>query len=132
MPNQITGISEVALWVVDFERALEFYTDKLGLEVADLDPGKNAFLKAGDALVVLFNRETPGTALANDYLARVGSPQGEVYHIALKVADGQLDSLADDLKSSGEMVKGPVDFPGGRRSYFLDDPDQHYIELTDR
>ena len=51
----INGISEVALWVEDFDRAVAFYTEKLGLEIADIDPGKNAFLKAGDALVVLFH-----------------------------------------------------------------------------
>ncbi|MEP6755170.1 MAG: VOC family protein [Chthonomonadales bacterium] len=127
----ITGISEVALWVEDLDRAVEFYTQKLGLEVADIDPGKNAFLKAGDALVVLFNRETPGTALANEYLARVGSPQGEVYHIALKTDKDALDGLASKLCDLGETVKGPVEFATGRRSYFLNDPDKHYIELTD-
>lgn len=132
MPSPITGVSEIAFWVKDLDRAVAFYRDQLGLEVESLDSGRNAFLRIGDLYVVLFNPDGPGTALANDYLARVGRPQGDVYHVAFKTDPSSLDSFADRLRSEGTAVKGPVEFPSGRRSYFVEDPDEHYIELTDR
>jgi catechol 2,3-dioxygenase-like lactoylglutathione lyase family enzyme len=132
MPGAITGVSEVAFWVKDLDRAVKFYRDRLGFEVESIDPGRNAFLRIGDLYVVLFNPDSPGTQLADDYLARVGSPRGDVYHVAFKTEPTELDGVAETLKSEGSEVKGPVEFGSGRRSYFLEDPDGHYLELTDR
>lgn len=128
----IQSISELALWVDDLDRAVAFYTEKLEFVVEESDPGHNAFLRSGDFLLVLFDRQQPNTALANDYLARTGGPRGDVYHVAFKADRDALEPLAESLRGSGLAVKGPVDFPNGRRSYFFEDPDQHYIELTDR
>ena len=128
----IASISELALWVSDLDRAVEFYTGSLGFTIESLDPGRNAFLKSGDFLLVLFVPGDPGTPLAQAYLARVGAPRGGVYHFAFRLAADGLDSAAETLRASNVEVSGPVEFPTGRRSYFLEDPDQHYIELTDR
>src|SRR5678815_2339401 len=126
MAGLIQSVSEVALWVEDVERAVRFYCDHLGFEELEVDPGRNAFLKSGDFLLVLVNPREPGTALANDYLAWKGAPRGAVYHVAFKVEPGDLDSFGEELWSRGIEVKGPVEFATGRRSYFLDDPDEHY------
>jgi len=128
----IQGISELALWVSDLDRAMAFYIDNLGFSIESHDSGKNAFLKSGDFLLVLFNPNNPGTALADAYLARVGAPRGAVYHVAFRVARERLDSTSESLRARGLEVSGPINFPTGRRSYFLEDPDQHYLELTDR
>ena len=127
----IKSISELALWVDDVERATAFYCDLLGFTLEDVDPGHNAFLRSGDFLLVLFNPADPGTALANEYLARTGGPRGGVYHAAFRVEPTELDAFAANLKDKGLAVKGPVEFATGRRSYFFEDPDAHYIELTD-
>ncbi len=128
----IRSISELALWVADLDRALDFYRDRLGFEVEDIDPGRNAFLRSGDFLLVLFVPESPGTALAEDYLARTGGPRGHVYHAAFRVDPQALDGYAERLTEQGVEVRGPVKFPSGRVSYFVEDPDEHYLELTDR
>ena len=130
--GSVLGVSEVAFWVKDVEEATAFYVDTLGFETVEIDPGHNAFLTSGDLLLVLFTPDSPNTKLANEYLARTGGPLGDMYHIALRVAPKALDGIGEDLRSDGLPVKGPVDFPGGRRSYFLEDLDAHYIELTDR
>ncbi len=128
----VRSISELALWVSDLDRAVAFYTQNLGFTVEEHDPGRNAFLKSGDFLLVLFVPESPGTKLADEYLARVGSPRGSVYHVAFRLEPDQLDATGTALREHGLDVSGPVNFGTGRRSYFLEDPDQHYIELTDR
>jgi catechol 2,3-dioxygenase-like lactoylglutathione lyase family enzyme len=128
----IRSISELALWVPDLERALAFYRDRLGFLVESVDPGRNAFLKSGDFLLVLFVPEDPGTDLAREYLVRTGGPRGQFYHAALRVEPEALDSYAETLRERGVALRGPVNFATGRRSYFFEDPDEHYFELTDR
>ncbi|HEV2473159.1 MAG TPA: VOC family protein [Chthonomonadales bacterium] len=130
--GKVLGVSELALWTDDLERAITFYRDKPGFEVTDVQEGKHAFLRSGSLVLALFNPAMPGTQLAENYLARTGKPQGEVYHIGFQVAPTSLDSFADSLRAGGLEVKGPVEFATGRRSYFLEDPDRHYLELTDR
>jgi catechol-2,3-dioxygenase len=56
----------------------------------------------------------------------------DVYHVAFRVDREQIDQMSAGLREHGLEVRGPVDFATGRRSYFLEDPDAHYIELTDR
>jgi len=111
---------------------MAFYRDTLGFEVESVDEGRNAFLRSGDFLLVLFNPLDPGTPLASEYMARHGAPRGDVYHVAFKVEGAELDSFADEVRGRGIEVRGPVEFPTGRRSYFVEDPDEHLIELTDR
>jgi len=128
----VLGISELALWVTDLDRAVAFYRDALGFIVQEIDPGHNAFLRSGDLLLVLFLPDSPGTPLAAEYIQRTGGPQGKVYHIGFRVDGDRLDDFDRSLADRGLAVKGPVEFGTGRRSYFVEDPDQHYIEITDR
>lgn len=128
----IRSVSEVALWVDDVERSVLFYQQALGFTLESLDYGRNAFLRAGDFLLVLFNPRDPGTSLAAAYLQRTGGPRGDVYHVAFRTEPEDLDAYAAGLRERGLEVTGPVDFTTGRRSYFVEDPDQHYIEITDR
>ena len=131
-PGTIRAISELALWVSDLEVAVTFYTEHLGFTIQEMSPGQHAFLASGDFLLVLFVPDDPGTPLADAYLARTGGPQGDVYHVAFRLAPEQLDAACETLRERGLAVSGPVDFATGRRSYFCEDPDRHYIELTDR
>lgn len=127
----IQSVSEIALWTRHLELAVNFY-QKLGFDLEELDEGKNAFLRAGDFLLVLFNPDNPGTKLAEEYLNTKQNPTGEVYHVAFKVPPQELDNYCERLQSDGLQIKGPVQFQTGRRSWFVEDPDEHYIEITDR
>ena len=128
----VKSISELAFWVKDLDRSVAFYRDRLGFAVEEIDPGRNAFLRSGDFLLVLFVPDDPGTQLASEYLARTGGPRGDVYHVAFRLDRERLDPYSASLREQGLEVRGPVDFGSGRRSYFIEDPDEHYIELTDR
>lgn len=128
----IRGVSELALWVADLDRAIAFYRDKLGFTVEEVDPGHSAFLKSGSLVLALFTRGDPGSALGREYLARTGGPRGDVYHVGFLVDPAELDEVSALIRGRGVEVKGPIEFATGRRSYFLEDIDEHYIELTDR
>lgn len=47
-------------------------------------------------------------------------------------AGGPIAGISELALWVRDAVSGPVNFPNGRRSCFLEDPDDHYIELTDR
>ena len=134
-PSQefVLGISELALWVEDLDRAVAFYTETMGFVLDDVMPGRNAFLHSGDLVLALFAPVAEGNLpLAAEYLNKYGGARGEVYHLGLKVDRAALDAQIECIRASGVEVKGPVDYASGRRSYFFEDPDQHFIELTDR
>lgn len=129
----VQGISELALWVKDLDRAVAFYRDRLGFRVFDYTAGVNAFLRSGELVLALFAPVLEGnTAIAQQYLARYGGPHGTVYHVGLKVDGADLDRRARDLRNAGVDVDGPHKFATGRQSYFLEDPGENFIELTDR
>jgi catechol 2,3-dioxygenase-like lactoylglutathione lyase family enzyme len=128
----VKGISELALWVSDLEESVAFYRDHLGFTVQEVEVGCNAVLHSGDLVLVLFVPESPGTALAEDYLERNSGPCGDFYHVGFRVEPHSLERFSAALRAQGLEVSGPVTFASGRHSYFLTDPDDHYIELTDR
>jgi catechol 2,3-dioxygenase-like lactoylglutathione lyase family enzyme len=135
MPNEefIVGLSELALWVSDLDAATRFYTEQLGFVLDDVMPGRNAFLHSGGLVLALFAPVAEGNLpLASEYLNTNGGARGEVYHVGLKERREELDAQAERIRSSGVEVRGPVDYGSGRRSYFFEDPDRHFIELTDR
>ncbi len=132
MQPKVLSVSEVAYWVDDVERAMEWYVNTLGFEVESHDPGHNAFLKSGDFLLVLFDRRSPNTKLANEYLEKNGAPRGDVYHIAFRVRAEDFESAFESVSARENGVRGPITFDTGRRSFFLEDLDDHTIEVTDR
>ena len=129
----VQSISELALWVSDLDRSIAFYRDCLGFTLFDKTEGVNAFLRSGEIVLALFLPVIEGnTAMSQQYLKKYGGPRGSVYHIGLRVNPQHLDQHGNDLRRCGVDVQVPIDFPTGRRSYFLEDPDEHFIELTDR
>ena len=129
----VQAISELAIWVADLDRAIAFYRDRLGFTLFDRTDGVNAFLRSGNIVLALFAPVIEGnTTMSQQYLKKYGGARGSVYHLGLRVDPARLDEYGARLKASGVEVQGPMDFPTGRRSYFLEDPDENFIELTDR
>jgi catechol-2,3-dioxygenase len=122
------GLLEFTLEVADLAAAERFYVEHLGLRVVErwgadrpaiwLALGKEGF-------VGLWTREAGGAkALFN---ARGG---GHV-HFAIRVPFGTLDAMQSRLEALGYAV-GTIDFGGGNRAIYLDDPDGNVVELTER
>jgi lactoylglutathione lyase len=100
----------LVLTVDDFEGALAFYRDALGLEELNAweaeDEGRIAILGAGRATIELVNE---GQAAAIDRI-EVGRRVAGPVRVALEVADSA--AAADRLaQAGGEVVGGPVETP---------------------
>ncbi len=104
----------VTLTVENFEQALAFYRDALGLEqIADwsTDNGKVVVLEAGRATLELFDQ---AQAAAVDEIEAGRRVSGTV-RLALKVADS--DQVARELVAAGaDAVAPPVTTPWGDRN----------------
>jgi lactoylglutathione lyase len=117
----------VALTVDDYDKALGFYRDVLGLPVLeawDDDAGGGAVLDAGRATL-----EVLSTSHAEQVdRIEAGEPVGARVRLALEVDDSA--GTATALVAAGaELVGGPVVTPWAHRNVRLRDPDGMQLTL---
>ena len=117
----------VTLTVEDFDQALAFYRDALGLEqLADwsTDDGRVVVLEAGRATLELFDQ---AQAAAVDEI-EVGRRVSGKVRLALKVPDS--DDAARQLVAAGaDEVAPPVTTPWGDRNARVQAPDGMQLTL---
>ncbi|MEW6636015.1 MAG: VOC family protein [Actinomycetota bacterium] len=116
--------------VLDLDRSIDFYTNKLGLELARKVPigedATNAFLSVpGDP--------EPRLELTLNHGREEPYELGEGYsHIAFVVDD--IDALAEKLERAGgvEFESKPHPISTGSKIFFVKDPDGYRIEFIER
>ena len=117
----------LVLTVDDFERALAFYRDALGLaerEAWESQPGRVAILDAGVATIELVDE---GQAAAIDEI-EVGRRVAGPVRVALEVDDSE--ATAQRLAAAGgEVVAGPIVTPWQDRNVRLEPPDGPQLTL---
>lgn len=108
-----------AFYARDFERAVAFYRDTLGMTTVggwDRPDGKGALLSAGGTAVV----EIYGAAEGTTY----DGPSPAALNLALHVADtAAVEDWHARLVAAGAEVTAPQDRPWGHRSFAVTDPD---------
>lgn len=115
----------VSLTVDDFDTALRFYRDVLGLpeEAAYADSGRVVILDAGRATIELVDREHAEEIDRIEVGRRVAGP----VRLALQVDDSA--ATAERLAEAGAtVVGGPVVTPWNDRNVRLDPPEG--VQLT--
>ncbi|MBX6764333.1 MAG: VOC family protein [Rubrobacteraceae bacterium] len=116
--------------VLDLDRSIDFYVNKLGLELVRKSPigddATNAFLGVpGDP--------EPRLELTLNHGRTEPYELGEGYsHIAFVVDD--LDALAERLEKAGgvDFESKPHPISTGSRIFFVRDPDGYRIEFIER
>ena len=58
--NAIQHLVEAALYVDDLDQAEAFSRDVLGLDLISKEPGRHAFFRAGQGVLLIFNPEATG------------------------------------------------------------------------
>ena len=113
----IESIKTVTVFVSDQDRARDFYTEALGLEVrVDDSFGDARWLEVGppSGPSLALHLPFPGTS--------AGAGQGVL------LASGDLDADVARLRDAGVAVEGPTDLPWGRQATFAD-PDGNAFAL---
>ena len=125
----LTGVGTITVHVSDQDKALEFYTNKLGWEVrADnpMGPGQRWIEVAppgAQTRVLLYkaSREMPGAPSYEEALARIGTPTSMV----LETDD--LVGTFEKLKANGvRIVDEPMKQPYGWWGVFADQDGNTY------
>lgn len=115
----ITRFATVTLWVEDFNNAIKFYRDNLGLELLT-QPGEMPHFKAGDGILVLAKGKftPPANAFPPEF------PQ-----LALAVDD--LDRMVAHLQSLHVDLEANIQERRDSCWIKLRDPDGNLIELVE-
>jgi catechol 2,3-dioxygenase-like lactoylglutathione lyase family enzyme len=122
------GLLEFVLEVEDLAAAERFYVDHLGLRLVERwGDDRPAFWVAigREGFLGLWSREAGGEK------ALFGGRGGAHVHFAVRVPYGTLDAMQTRLETLGYTV-GTIDFGGGNRAIYVDDPDGNVVELTER
>lgn len=123
MPR-IDGVLETSLYVNDLDRARDFYTNILGLEVVDAGERLCA-LRIADRQVLLLCKKGASAALTT------GAHDGEGrLHLALAVPQADLAEWEARLTEHGIVIEERHTWERGGQSLYFRDPDQHLIELA--
>lgn len=113
-------LAHVAVVVEDVEKALEFWCDALGLELAEVrevpaEAARVAFLPVGDSQIELVQPTTTDSGMAK-FLAKRGAG---LHHVCLEVAD--IEAAMVQLKAKGARLinETPLTGADGRRYAFI-------------
>lgn len=131
MDNQVLGLHHLAISTADIKKQIEFFTDKLGMELVALywmhgvKETWHGFLRMNDESSVAFV-QSPSVGKIPQKLGEThaGNPTapsaaGTTQHIALKVKDmEELYRMQNRLRSKGVPVLGPVDHGFCKSIYF--------------
>ena len=121
--TRIERVGHTVLYVTDVARAVEFYRDKLGMEVVRWAERPGAFMSFGRQHhdIGLFNAH-------NDQRGAVGAPG--LSHIAFVIEGGteELKATFDDLSARGVEFIEMIDY-GYTHSMYCNDPDGTRIEI---
>lgn len=127
-----SAILESALYVTDLDEAERFYGDVLGLPLITKVPGRHAFFRCGQGVLLLFVAET--TKIPPEPEARLPVPPhgatGEG-HLCFAATADELEAWRKRLGETGIEIEAEVEWPNGGRSIYLRDPSGNSLEFAE-
>ena len=140
--NKVQGLHHLAVCTANMKEQIEFFTDKLGMELVALYwmhgvPNTwHGFLRLNDESSIAFvcnpDIEAIETELGKTHAGNPGanSAGGTMQHLALKVTDRtELLAMRDRLRCKGVNVMGPLDH-GMCESIYFAGPENLSLELS--
>ena len=140
--NKVEGLHHLAITTADIKEQIEFFTDKLGMELVALywmhgvENTFHGFLRLNDeSSVALVHNPQIGEISSELGRTHAGNPAancapGLVQHIALRVkGEEELMAMKDRLRSKGVPVIGPKDH-GFCKSIYFAGPEHLTLELS--
>ena len=121
------GLYHIGIPVNDLDRAITFYREVLGMQVAnvardDLKGLGRADMRSGSSIVVLFERPK---SVERDTLSQDG-----VTHHAFYVDSDDFDTAEERMRAAGVRIhEGPVVERRSGRGFYFFDPDGNLLQL---
>ncbi len=140
--NKIEGLHHLAIATADIKTQIEFFTDKLGMELVALywmhgvENTFHGFLRLNDeSSIALVQNADIGNITVRLGQTHAGNPgancaKGTMQHVAFKVRnDAELHAMRDRLRTKGVPVIGPKDH-GFCKSIYFAGPENLSLELS--
>jgi len=140
--NQVGGLHHLAITTADIKAQIEFFTDKLGMELVALywmhgvEKTFHGFLRLNDESAIAFvQNEAIGDIPLELGVTHAGNPgancaAGTMQHVAFRVCDEKtLYAMRDRLRAKGVPVIGPRDH-GFCKSIYFAGPEHLSLELS--
>ena len=140
--NKVEGLHHIAITTADIKAQIEFFTDKLGMELVALywmhgvDNTFHGFLRLNnESSIALVHNPQIGDIKSELGKTHAGNPAqncapGTMQHVALRVeGEAELMALKDRLRSKGVPVVGPKDH-GFCKSIYFAGPENLALELS--
>jgi catechol 2,3-dioxygenase-like lactoylglutathione lyase family enzyme len=140
--NKVSGLHHLAVCTADMKTQIEFFTDKLGMELQALywmhgvENTWHGFLRLNDESSIAFvcNPDIGKipVVLGETHAGNPGAncARGAMQHLAMKVANhDELLAMRDRLRSKGVPVMGPMDH-GMCWSIYFAGPENLSLELS--
>ena len=140
--NKVEGLHHLAICTANMKEQIEYFTDKLGMELQALywmhgvENTWHGFLRLNDESSIAFvcnpDIEKIQVELGQTHAGNPGasSARGTMQHLALKVKnDEEMMAMRDRLRSKGVPVMGPIEH-GMCRSIYFAGPENLSLELS--
>ena len=112
---QLLELDHFGLDVSDLGRAEQFYTEVLGLKVAQRFGHHQVLLRCGGQMLALFERRDLPPRVTD----RIENPLGKGHH-AFKVSSADLQNAREIFTARNVPTYGPIDWGDHDCLYFLD------------
>ncbi len=126
---RVTGVIETALSVADPAASAAFYRRLFGFRVLLESERLVALDVAGRSVLLLFARGQTDGPLPTAGGVIPGHGASGRSHLAFGVGEGEIGPWERRLGEEGVAVESVVTWPGGAKSVYFRDPDDHLVEL---
>lgn len=126
---QVSGIVETALSVADPSVSAAFYKRLFGFDTLLETDRLIALSVAGRNVLLLFKKgatEAPATLPGGVIPGHGASGRS---HLAFSITADNVEPWQKKLAAEGVAAESVVNWPGGTKSVYFRDPDQHLLEL---
>jgi catechol 2,3-dioxygenase-like lactoylglutathione lyase family enzyme len=126
----VGGILETSLYVADVPRSAAFYRRLFGFGVLLESDRLTALDVAGRSVLLLFRAGATSEPFTLPSGGVVPGHDGSGrYHLAFSIAAEEFEPWRRRLEAEGVAVESVVTWPGGCKSLYFRDPDDHLVEL---
>ncbi|HHX90222.1 MAG TPA: glyoxalase/bleomycin resistance/extradiol dioxygenase family protein [Paracoccus sp.] len=122
---------EVALYAEDLERCAAFYAQVIGLERGPAVPGRHAFFRLGEGMLLLFNPRATRVPTGNPDMPVPPHGAAGEGHLCFATERAAIRAWRDRLRAAGVAIEAEFDWPNGARSLYCRDPAGNSLEFAE-